>query len=72
LAINLEERETAGKRISIQTLWNGKWENVDGLENMIQVMADRGFNFAGLVDEILPGSMVTLHTMDYLFIKAAE
>ena len=73
MEVNLEERHTAGKRIRIETLWNGTWHRRGGgLQEMIQTLADEGYNFAGKVDEYMPTGTIAAHTQDYLFIKAPE
>lgn len=74
MEVNLEERETAGKRISVQTLMNGKWNEEYGLENIIQVMADRGFNFAGKIGETHLSTTAGNSWVQeqFLFIKVAE
>ena len=80
MKVDLEERPTAGKRISVETLLNGRWvpwykrpddTRRGGLEEMIQGMADDGYNFAGMVDEFVPTGTVATYTQDFLFIKAA-
>ena len=80
MKLELEERATAGKRIKVMTTYNGTWhtdEVVDGkswggegLERLIQYMSDKGFNFAGKVDEYIPTGSLALHTEDFLFIRA--
>ena len=75
----LEERATAGKRIRVESLWNGQWlawhKNYEDkrhgdLADLIQAMADDGYNFAGKIDEYIPTGTIAAHTEDFLFIKA--
>ena len=77
--IALEERATAGKRIRVESLWNGKWlwwqnnpeeKRHGNLAVLIQAMADDGYNFAGKIDEYVPTGTIAAHTEDFLFIKA--
>ena len=73
--INLEERQTARKRIRVERLWDGRI-CVDGskrsLEELIRCMADEGFNFAGKINEYIPTGPFGMHTEDFLFIKAED
>ena len=80
MAVNLEERHTAGKRVRVEHLWDGMWAGLDidgstkhgGLAVMIQVLANYGYNFAGKVDEFIPTGTIARPTADFLFIKAPE
>ena len=68
--VNLEERQTAGKRIRVEHSWDGLW-NGRSLEGMIQQLADDGYNFAGKVDEYI-STGISRSMAAYLFIKAEE
>ena len=77
--INPEERHTAGKRIKVYRLHNPgyQWKRDDGTiarnpteEDMIQEMADQGYNFAGLIDKYIPTGIYGSPSYNYLFIKA--
>ena len=75
MEVNLEERQTAGKRICVESLWDGH-SCVHGrrhnLEGLIQYMADEGYNFAGKISEYTPTGTLAAHTEDFLFIKAED
>ena len=69
----LEERQTAGKRIKVYYLHNPGHVQADGRRNpneedMIQEMADKGYNFAGLIREHIPTSSYGWPGYWYLFI----
>ena len=77
--INLEERQTAGKRIKVYKLHNPgySWNADDGTQHynsteqdMIQQMANEGYNFAGLIDKTIPTGVYGWPSYTYLFIKA--
>ena len=68
--INLEERQTAGKRIKVYHLHNPGYGSNPDIQDMIQEMADQGYNFAGLIKEYIPTGSYGWPSYDYLFIKA--
>ena len=72
MTILLEERNTAGKKIKVYCLHNPGWGGNPTEEDMIQEMADKGYNFAGLINEYIPTGMYGWPSYNYLFIKAGE
>lgn len=75
MEINLEERQTAGKRIRVERLWGGNsCAHGDrlNLEGLIQYMAGEDYNFAGKINEYIPTGTLAMHTEDFLFIKAED
>jgi len=70
--LDLEERQTANKRIKVYNLHNPGYENNPTEEDMIQEMADKGYNFAGLIRELHPPGAYSWPSYWYLFILAEE
>jgi len=69
MTLDLEERKTANKRIKVYNLHNPGGDNPTE-EDMIQEMADTGYNFAGLIRESIPTGTYGWPSYWYLFILA--